>query len=201
MKHNLLFLVLALFSISLATGCNKHPAAATSAPASAPPAIDACTLLNAQEIEAVEGSALKDTKSSGQSHAGFQTAQCFYLTAEFNRSVSLTVTRSESGGGVDEYWHQTFGRAEKQEKEKEADKEKKESLQQQRREEGEEEGRPAKKISGIGEDAYWSGSRVGGALYVLKKNVFIRISVGGPDNEETKINKSKALAEMALSRL
>jgi hypothetical protein len=35
----------------------------------------------------------------------------------------------------------------------------------------------------------------------LKKDVFIRVSVGGPDNEETKISKSKALAQKALQRL
>ena len=42
---------------------------------------------------------------------------------------------------------------------------------------------------------------MGGALYVLKNNVYIRISVGGPDSEESKIKHCKALAEKALSRL
>jgi hypothetical protein len=35
----------------------------------------------------------------------------------------------------------------------------------------------------------------------LKKDAFIRVSVGGSDSEEVKIDKSKALAEKALSRL
>ena len=60
---------------------------------------------------------------------------------------------------------------------------------------------PPKKIGGIGEEAFWSGGRFGGALYVLKGDLFIRISVGGPDNEETKIEKSKTLAQKALDRL
>jgi hypothetical protein len=42
---------------------------------------------------------------------------------------------------------------------------------------------------------------MGGALYVLKNDVFIRVSVGGPDSEEIKINHCKALAGKALSRL
>lgn len=42
---------------------------------------------------------------------------------------------------------------------------------------------------------------MGGAIYVLKNDVFIRISVGGPESEESKINHSKALAEKALARL
>jgi len=55
--------------------------------------------------------------------------------------------------------------------------------------------------SGIGDEAFWTGNRVGGVLYVLKKDVFIRVSLGGSDTPETRINKSKALAEKALGRL
>ena len=43
--------------------------------------------------------------------------------------------------------------------------------------------------------------RFGGALYVLKEDIFIRVSVDRPDEEETKIKKSKALAGKALWRL
>ena len=86
--------------------------------------------------------------------------------------------------------------------EQEADKEKRESLRGQKREREEEgEGVPPKKVTGVGDEAYWLGNRVGGALYVLKKDGFIRVSVGGPDPEEGKIEKCKALAEKALSRL
>ena len=60
---------------------------------------------------------------------------------------------------------------------------------------------PPKKVDGIGEEAYWSGNRFGGALYVLAKDAIVRISVGGPDNEQIKIDKSKALALKALERL
>jgi hypothetical protein len=31
----------------------------------------------------------------------------------------------------------------------------------------------------VGEEAYWLGSPMVGALYVLKANTFLRISVGG----------------------
>ncbi len=60
---------------------------------------------------------------------------------------------------------------------------------------------PPKKIEGLGDDAYWVGTRVGGTLYVLKKGAFIRLSLGGPDSQEMKIEKSKKLAEKALGRL
>ena len=139
-------------------------------------------------------------------------SQCFYTAEEFSKSVSLAVTQADASSSpkrsVKDYWSATFGRFEGEEKEKEkekeseADKEKKESLREQARGRGEEEERtPPMKIDGIGEGAYWTGNRVGGALYVLKKDAFIRISVGGADTQEAKIDKSKALAQKALDRL
>ena len=82
--------------------------------------------------------------------------------------------------------------------EKEGDEEKKKSLRENDQEEGK---MFPKKITGVGEAAWWSANRMGGALYVLKGNVFIRISVGGPETEEVRIEKTKALAAKALSRL
>src|SRR5918996_245073 len=70
-----------------------------------------------------------------------------------------------------------------------------------KRGEEKEKGIPPKKISGLGDDAYWISNRFGGVLYVLKGDAFVSISLGGPDNEEAKVNKSKALAEKALQRL
>src|SRR5436305_161396 len=61
--------------------------------------------------------------------------------------------------------------------------------------------RPPKKVEGVGEEAYWSGNRFGGALYVLKKETIVRVSVGGPGDEEKKLSRSKALAEKVLGRL
>ena len=82
-------------------------------------------------------------------------------------------------------------------KEEKGDEEKKKSLGEQ----DEEKGAPPKKVDGIGDAAYWSANRMGGALYVLKNDVFIRVSVGGPEAEDAMIKRCKALAEKALSRL
>ena len=100
-----------------------------------------------------------------------------------------------------EQWEQTFGRFDE---ENEADtkeaEERKEGTRGAGREKEEKMLAP-KKIEGVGEKAFWSGNRFGGALYVLKGDVFIRVSLGGSDKEEAKIEKSKALAQKALSRL
>jgi hypothetical protein len=70
----------------------------------------------------------------------------------------------------------------------------------EREEEDEESTRP-RSIPGIGEQAYWVGSPMVGALYVLKGNTFLRISVGGIREESARIEKSKSLARIALKRM
>jgi hypothetical protein len=45
------------------------------------------------------------------------------------------------------------------------------------------------------------GNSISGALYVLKGNSFLRISVGGVREESARMEKSKALAHAALKRL
>lgn len=117
-----------------------------------------------------------------------------------SKSVSLAITPSDPDSpekrSLRDFWKQTFGRFEGEAKEREGDEEKRKSLREE-----EEKSVPPKKIAGIGDDSYWTGNRVGRALYVLKNDASIRISVGGPDNEETKIDKSKALVQKALEHL
>ncbi len=63
--------------------------------------------------------------------------------------------------------------------------------------------KPPTRITGIGDEAFWAASAIGGIFYVLKKDkqVFLRISVGGPDTTDIKLEKSKKIAEDALRRL
>jgi hypothetical protein len=167
-------------------------------------AIDACELIKKEEIQTVQGSLITDSKSSANTDGTFRVSQCFYTAAEPNKSVSFVVTQrdpaSASTRSPKDYWKETFG-AYEGELEKEGDKKKKEGLKEQVGGEREEEAAPPKKIEGVGDDAFWIGSRVGGALYVIKKDVFLRISVGGRDNEAGRIDKSKALAQKAIERL
>ena len=48
--------------------------------------------------------------------------------------------------------------------------------------------------TGFGEDAYWVGNVITGALYVLQGDIFLRISVGGVHEESARIEKAQALA-------
>lgn len=167
----------------------SHPiASSAAAKKAAEDGAFACTLLTKEETEAVQGEAFKDTKPSQRSSAGLTMSQCYFELPTTVNSIVLTVTqRAESGDARDpkQNWQELFHRDQASEK----------------KEEEKEEGKGPEKIDGLGDEAFWTGSRVGGALYVLKGNSFIRISVGGAGDRTEKIEKSKALAQSVLKRL
>lgn len=195
-----LFFFVVLLGVSV--GCSK-PAAPTvvaspsPSPSAAPlpktettppaPVTDdfACTLLTKEEIQAVQGEAFKSTKPSHQAGGGLTISQCYFELPTTVNSLVLTVTRKTDGGrDPSENWREIFHREESA-----------------RKKEGEEKEKEALKVDGIGDEAFWTGNRVGGALFVLKGNCYIRISVGGAGDQKQKIEKSKALAESVLKRL
>lgn len=207
-------LIVVVISLLMVTGCSSGTTRQSSAveitsappgPASQPasseladakPKIDACALLTSQEIESVQGEALKETKLTGQSAGGFSRSQCFFTLPTFTNSVSLLVAQKGEGAGAGnpkEYWRETFHEDKAKDKDKDRDRVKEED--------GEEEGASPQRVSGIGDEAYWTAGRVGGALYVLKGNAYLRISIGGPSDPDTKIKRSKALAQKVLTRL
>ena len=161
--------------------------------------IDVCGLLTKDEIEAIQGSPIKETKSSARSDTAFRVSQCFYTATEFSRSASLAVMQGDpdrpTTTSPKDFWKERFGRYSGDEKERDKVKEETE------RKEEKEESVPPKKIDGIGDEAFWASNRFGGVLYILKGDAFISISLGGTDDDETKLNKAKALAQKALQRL
>ena len=150
-------------------------------------------MVTREEISAMQGSKITDAKSSLQVNKGFRVTQCFYTAKDFSKSVVVTVTQGDVDHPGDrtpkDFWDQSFHRDAKEEKEREGEREE------------EEKGATSTKIDGVGDEAYWSGVRFGGALYVLKNDLFFRISVGGNDTEQGKIDKAKAVALKALGRL
>ena len=166
-----------------------------SSPATAPGKVDACTLLTSDEIKAVQGEALKTTKSSQQTGHEFVIDICYYELPTPSNSISLSLAQPNPNkkDSVREFWENTFGDSEHGRKEKEREGE---------GGEGElEEGAPPRKIAGLGQEAFWFASPIGGVLYVLKGDHYIRLSVGGRGTSEAKLNKSKALAKKAIARL
>lgn len=158
--------------------------------------LDACALLTSKDIESVQGEAVKETKLTGQTAGGISVSQCFFTLPTFTNSVSLLVAQKGEGNTAKdpkEFWRDTFHEEKARERDEDRDREKKER--------DEEEGTPPKKVAGVGDEAFWMGNRVGGALYVLKGNSYVRISIGGPAGQASKIKRSKALAQKAIARL
>jgi hypothetical protein len=160
--------------------------------------IDVCMLLSGAEIEAVQGEPVKETKASTQLSGQMLMSQCFFHTTTPAKSVHMALATPERAGSMGlaprEFWQRQFHSAEvKEEETRVAGKES--------GPEGEKEGNKPRPIGGLGEEAYWVGNPIAGALYVLQGGVFLRISVGGVPEESARIEKSKALARAVVKRL
>jgi hypothetical protein len=184
-------LLLSCFLLISAGGCKKREK---------PPPIprDVCALITLDEIQVIQGSPMKESKNSARADAGFRVSQCFYTATEFSKSVNLALVQRDpdhpTKRSARDFWKEKFSRYSGETEVASRD------SKSDRKEEKEESIRP-KKIDSIGDQAFWVSNRFGGVLYVLKGDVFISIGLGGTDDEQTKLNKSKALAKTAVQRL
>ncbi|HEX8708589.1 MAG TPA: hypothetical protein VF723_10140 [Pyrinomonadaceae bacterium] len=185
--------------------------------------VGACSVLTQEEFTAVQGEAFKETKTSDHTDASFIVSRCFYVAPTFAKSVSLDIVSNNPANSnksaVREFWNErvirTTGGEEEGEKESERDRERERERERGRGKEGpkerggdreseeerEKEMSKPLKVTGVGDDAYWVGNVKVGALYVLKGNTYLRISIGGAEDVPSKINKLKALAQHALKHL
>lgn len=202
-----LAVLMALVALIALAACsksdNRDASVATPQPAASPqqpgpsspaantvssPGFDACTLLTREEVQAVQGEPFKESKGSQKTGGGLSVSQCYFELPQAVNSIVVSVTQKAEGPDSRDpakNWQHIFHRTEPAEKEND----------------GEGERKAPEKVDGIGDEAFWTGSRVGVALYVLKGNSFIRISVGGAGDQAEKIRKSKALAQNILGRL
>jgi hypothetical protein len=160
---------------------------------------NACQLLTPREVARVQGEAFQSTKLTESSERGLSISQCFYTLPSYAKSVSVDIMR---GKAVD-FWKQHFAEIRQErddERESEAKKESEHAakLERDAKSEPESEARP---VRGVGDAAVWSGNRMAGALYVLRGDTVLRVSVGGPGTADEKIERSKKLAAKALRRL
>lgn len=186
-------------SVTAASSAGGQPAAAASpAPAGkttlavAPSdkgKIDACGLLTSKEIERIQGEPLQDSKSSGSSSGIIAVSQCYFGLPTAANSISLTVLQKSDGSNArdpKEYWKEKFH---------------KEGVAKEGSDEKEGKKAAPEKVDSVGDEAFWLVNRVGGELYVLKRDSVIRISVGGAGDQASKLEKSKELVQMVLKRL
>jgi hypothetical protein len=146
---------------------------------------DACALVADADVRAVLGVAVTERRPAAEQARGLLLSQC-YLGSGTPRSVSVAVAGSTRSGGTivtpRAFWRAQFHGGEKETGEREHE-------------------TKARPIAGVGDEAFWSGTRIAGALYVLRRNTFIRVSVGGIRDEQERIEVSRRLALKALARL
>ena len=147
--------------------------------------LDPCALLTNTEIQVVQGQAPEQSIATEQPSGTFRFTQCYFRTPEFSRSVSVAVghplASDDKRFGPRQYWQQQFHKQVK-------------AVPGKKKE-------PPRPIAGLGDEAYWAGDPMSGALYVLKGAMFLRVSVGGPGDQAEKIKRAKVLASHALKRL
>jgi hypothetical protein len=160
--------------------------------------MDACALLTSAEIEAFQGERVEETKPAVQSGGGLFTSQCVFRTPTLSKSVSVTLTASDPAhpGALTarQLWEKQFHSLELESDEDSA------SEKNGKNGEPEHESGKPRTVSGLGEEAYWVASPVASALYVLRGEMFLRVSVGSTGRESERMEKSKALARTALKR-
>jgi hypothetical protein len=155
--------------------------------------LDVCSLIEKSEIASVQGAPVQSVVPNAQTIGGLASSQCYFMINSAdgtkNLSVHLQVTQVDPAGSnpkaVKDYWERSFH---------------KEKTKRKERSKGKEGDQP-QPIPGVGEEAFWVGNNKMGVLYALKKDKFIRVSIGGPDNPKSRLDKSKTLMAKALERV
>jgi len=163
--------------------------------------LDACALIEKSEITSLQGLEVQQAQPGSLKYGELDVSQCYYAAVSpdglRNLSVHLQVImrnpQSNTRGALNEFWKARFDDERKVERREES-------------EESEEDGPKAPvRVPGIGDKAFWLASDRGGALFVLKKDKIVRVTVGGTGDPEASLEKSleksKTLARLALARL
>lgn len=159
--------------------------AATASNAGQAPA-DVCALIEKSEVEAVQGGKVSAVRPVSVTRGPLAVSQCHYAVTAADRpgqnlGVLLEVRRADprgtDPGALAAEWNKL--------------REKKENKRSER----------PRAVEGVGDEAFWVGSDRLGALYVLREDRLVYVSLGGPAAAGEKTEKSKQLALKALARL
>lgn len=148
-------------------------------------AIDACKLVSYEEIASIQGEAPARTQLLGESDGQLSVSQCNFLLPTGPKSLAVRVVERGKGPNArdpKEVWQETFH----------------EGAPEVANVRG---ARQPQKVDGAGEEAFWLGDVKSGGLHVLQGNRYIRISVGGHEDLQTKVAKCSKLSKFVLPRL
>jgi hypothetical protein len=194
--NHITFLFAIVFLVAM-SGCGTERASAVHEES------DPCKLLSIAEIQSLQGETVSATRADRHSGGAFISTQCFYTLPTYSKSISLDVMQP-SGDRRDtaEFWDRRFHSTDPDEDEEATERTQtsKNSAGDREAEEEKAKARP-QPVPGVGDEAFWTGTQVNGSLYIRRGSDIIRISIGGPDDQPTKIEKAKSLAEKAVARL
>lgn len=154
-----------------------------------PKAIQICELLPDEQVAQVLGAQPVKMRAAEQGDRRFRIDRCIIEMPAAKDSVHLEVLqRAEGSAGVEPRrdWAATFHAGEKPKVDRLGRKKPPPRRDQ---------------ISGIGEEAFWTGHPLGSTLHVLAGDYLIRINGGGPTDQQVQQEKFKALAVLLLQRL
>lgn len=174
-------LAFTLLGLLLLCACKSAPPT-TSAPVPMPETFDACALLTPADIKDIQGEEPVESKPTQQSDGSVVMHQCFFRLEEFSKSVSLSAAAAGTA-----YWERMFAERPGSEEEEERERGGRSS--------------PRRQIRGLGDEAYWLSTRVGGTLYVRQGGDLLRIGIGGKASDTDRLANATALARRALPRL
>jgi hypothetical protein len=217
--------------VNLACGAGQAPEAArppipqdenlSKRPADAGPPRQnaACALLSGADVEAVQGEAVAESQGTEHTAGALITSQCFYRLPSFEKSFSLELIRANpdnpSKDAVKEYLREKYERAEAEHeaeerreraREKELERERaqgsvREGGHKEEEAEKREEKGPPRRISGVGDEAFWARNHGTGALFVRRGDVGFSLTLSGSEDSDARIRRATALARRILKRL
>ena len=185
------------------------------APANAPTAVAAntvsnvaaCTILSNEQIRGVQGESVTETKGNDSTGGGLVVSHCVYLLPTYSKSMSIDILRpapsDAQSNALEKFWDTRFEDSDEK-LERDGEKARTASATDRQRSEGREEKEMESKprpVSGVGDEAFWVGSGVKGSLYVRKGGAVLILSIGGAEDESTRLKKTILLAQHALSRI
>lgn len=186
-----LSILLSFVVVACPPACSRRGAAKFTSPPKEEKEVprDACSLLNGEDLKQLLGEIPAKIDRSETTGSGFLISQCFFNLPTFSNSIAVSITRRAPGpNGRDpkQYWEDKIEKHEGDKGEPEDEEEHK---------------RPPDPIAGLGDGAMWAGTSVGGALYVLKGNSMVRVSMGTTSEPAKRREKAIALVRLLLQRL
>ena len=161
------------------------------------PGSDACSILPADTVGSIQSEKVVQAEPSQSTRGNIFSRRCFYRTENFNRSVDLEVITAVSNrSAIDEFWNKRFHSIHKteEEEEEEAEREKNQNSPAVDREKEEERAKAAPSpVTGVGDEAFWVSNQLNSTLYVLQNGSVIRVSIGGPDEANAKLERARMM--------